>query len=292
MGSADLKSTDPVTASLEGQGSTVSQTSVKPLSGIGISIVIPTFNTEKVAVKVLSDLLSGAGELIREILVIDNASTDGTVAAIEEFRMQSIETERVVRLLRNPKNLGYGGSIKRGFSELTNSGSEYVAVIHSDDQCDAVETLKSMAAAFDQEPVPDVVLASRFTKGADISHYSAMRRAGNTFFNFLTKALSGYEMSDAGTGIMVARASTLKQLPFERLTSSYRFHPQLNILIYGSSDVVVNEVPLNWEDAKVGERFSLALYGLMLLKMLGIYSWNRRVRRKTIEDAVIAADSE
>ena len=75
------------------------------------------------------------------------------------------------------------------------------------------------------------------------------RRVANHFFNAFTRVLSGLRMSDAGTGIMLARAGALDRMPFNQLTSGYQFHPQLNLMIYGDPELVVAEVPLCWRDA-------------------------------------------
>ena len=96
-----------------------------------------------------------------------------------------------MRLLENPTNLGYGGSIKRGFGELVDT-HEYIAVMHSDAQCDSAATimeLVSAAAAFNE---PDIVLASRFMPGAVTRDYSVARRLANIFFNGFTRAALGH----------------------------------------------------------------------------------------------------
>ena len=106
-----------------------------------------------------------------------------------------------IRMLENPSNLGYGGSIKRGFRHLEVI-APYIAVMHSDAQCAAAETILDMVEAFGRVPEPDVVLASRFVTGADTSDYNLVRRWANLFFNAFTRIVCGVSMSDAGTGIM------------------------------------------------------------------------------------------
>jgi glycosyltransferase involved in cell wall biosynthesis len=256
-----------------------------------VSIVVPTYNTGPVIPDVLRTLVSETDGIVDEILVIDNASDDGTPDIVRRLMEQDAAVGSRVRLLVNPTNLGYGGSIKRGFAELADT-AQLVAVIHSDAQCDAAPTLMDMVCALSLDPQPDVVLASRFLPGAQTRSYSLARRAGNVFFNTFTRALSGLRMSDAGTGIMLVRVDALRRLPFDRLTSGYQFHPQLNLLIYSDPQLVVAEVPLAWRDAQVGVKFSLTNYALTLTRMLLTFAWHRRVRRHATADAIIAAAAE
>lgn len=253
-----------------------------------VSIVVPTYNTGPVIPDVLRALLADASGVLREILVIDNASSDDTADVVRAFIATEPGAAGRVRLLENPTNLGYGGSIKRGFADLVDR-SEYVAVMHSDAQCDSGTTIRDMVSAFAMQPTPDVVLASRFLDGAQTKDYSLARRAGNVFFNTFTRVLSGLRMSDAGTGIMLIRSDALERMPFERMTSGYQFHPQLNLVIYSDPRLVIAEVPLAWRDAEVSVKFSLFGYAVTLTKMLLAFAWHRRVRRRPAADAVVAA---
>jgi glycosyltransferase involved in cell wall biosynthesis len=256
-----------------------------------VSVIVPAYNTAPVLPDVLAALVHRTGGAVVEVIVIDNASSDGTPDAVRALMAADPLVAARVRLLENPTNLGYGGSIKRGFAELVHD-VPFVAVIHSDQQCDAAVTMIDMAAAFGLDPEPDIVLASRFRDGAITDDYNLARRIANHFFNAFTRTISGLTMSDAGTGIMLARSSALARMPFEQLTSGYQFHPQLNLLIYGDPELVVAEVPLCWHDAKVGVRFSLTGYALVLTRMLLSFAWHRRVRRRPIGDAVVAASRQ
>jgi glycosyltransferase involved in cell wall biosynthesis len=253
-----------------------------------VTVIVPAYNTAEALPAVLDALVHHSGGAVAQVVVIDNASTDGTPDTVRRLMTADPVLGATVCLLENPTNLGYGGSIKRGFAELV-ATAPFIAVVHSDQQCDAATTMLDMVAAFALDPEPDVVLASRFRDGSVTDDYNLARRMANHFFNAFTRTLSGLRMSDAGTGIMLARASALDRMPFGQLTSGYQFHPQLNLMIYGDPELVVAEVPLCWRDATVGVRFSLTGYALTLTRMLLTFAWHRRVRRRRIGDAVIAA---
>lgn len=259
-----------------------------PPSQCAVSVIVPTYNTARALPAVLDGLVHHTGGTVSAVVVIDNASTDGTPDKVRALKAADPLMDATVRLLENPANLGYGASIKRGLKELV-ATAPFIAVIHSDQQCEAATTLLDMASAFALEPAPDVVLASRFLDGAVTDDYNLGHRTVDHVFTVVTRVLSGLHMSDAGTGIMLARAGALDRLPFAQLTSGHQFAAQLNLMLYGDAELVVAEVPLRWRDAKAGVRFSLTSYALVLTRMLLTFAWHRRVRHRRIGDAVVAA---
>jgi glycosyltransferase involved in cell wall biosynthesis len=251
-----------------------------------VSVVVPCYNTSTVITPVLRALVLETEGAIDEVLVIDNASTDGTPEVVRALIAESPLMAKRIRMLENPSNLGYGGSIKRGFRHLEVI-APYIAVMHSDAQCDAAGTLLDMVEAFGHDPEPDVVLASRFVTGSDTSDYNFVRAWANRFFNAFTRIVCGVSMSDAGTGIMLARTEAVQRMPLERLTSGYQFHPQLNLLFHSDRDLTIAEVPMEWRDAETSVRFSLVRYGLVLTRMLLRFGWRRRILRRDAADAVV-----
>lgn len=250
-----------------------------------MSVVVPCFNTVTTIEPVLETVLRQTGGVVADVLVIDNDSSDGTPELVEALIPKYADEGFHVTLLRNPTNLGYGGSIKRGFASLTVS-SPFVAIMHADEQCDTARTLLDLADAYEQDPEPDVVLTSRFMRGAELTGYSPLRRVANRFFNTFTAAVCGVSMSDAGAAIMLARSGAIASLPYERLTSGYQFHPQLNLVLYSQPDLRITEVPMEWRDAETQVKFNLINYGLTLSRILLRFGWRRRVLRRSPIEAV------
>ena len=108
-----------------------------------IAVIVPMYNTAPTVASVIKDLVDAGAA---EVLAIDNASADGTVSEVAALAATDAGVRPVVTILQNDRNLGYGGSIQRGFAQLS-GGTRYIAVMHSDDQCDVDSTLGSMLAA-------------------------------------------------------------------------------------------------------------------------------------------------
>ena len=85
---------------------------------------------------------------------------------------------------------------------------------------------------------------------------------------------------------MIARSEAIASLPYERMTSGYQFHPQLNLVLYSEPDLRITEVPLEWRDAETQVKFNLVAYGLTLSRILLRFGWQRRVMRRSSIEAV------
>lgn len=88
-----------------------------------ISVVIPVYNGEKTIARAIRSAL--AQETEKEIIVVDDCSTDDTAAVMESFAK-----EKQVRYCRNEKNLGVAQARNRG---VMLARGEYVAFLDADD---------------------------------------------------------------------------------------------------------------------------------------------------------------
>lgn len=90
-----------------------------------VSVIMPVWNGDAFLREAIASVLSQTYTNI-ELIVVDDASTDGTEAILSEVR------DRRVHVLRNPTNLGIGHSLLRA---IDRSRGEYLARIDSDDLC-------------------------------------------------------------------------------------------------------------------------------------------------------------
>lgn len=129
-------------------------------------MVVPAYNEERGiagTVGALRDWLQARGEPY-EIVVVDNASEDGTVAALRPL----VDGERV-RLICNDANRGKGYSVRRGM--LAASGR---LRLHCDADC--AVCLPSLPRMLELIEDADVVVGSRLARGAAVARRQPLRR--------------------------------------------------------------------------------------------------------------------
>ena len=116
-----------------------------------LSVVVPCYN-EAAAISTLLDRVLAA-PATREVLVVDDGSTDGTRELLAEV------TDPRVRVLLQPCNMGKGAALRRGFQEAT---SEFVIVQDADLEYDPADYPALLQPLLDGRA--DVVFGSRFVR--------------------------------------------------------------------------------------------------------------------------------
>ncbi len=134
-----------------------------------------------------------------EILVIDDGSTDATFAIATE---QS-QHRRAVRVLRQPKNLGYGAALRRGFGALRGS---LLAFTDADCQFDLTELDRLVLLAKDY----DIVCGYRIDR-----QDPWRRKFYSGTYNVLVRALLGTRVRDCDCALKVFRREVVAALPIE-----------------------------------------------------------------------------
>ena len=114
-----------------------------------VTAIIPSYNHEHYVGQAIDSVLAQDGAEVR-VLVVDDASTDGTVAAARTRK------DARVTIRANPKNLGLGESLRRALRSVE---TPYVAVLNSDDLFHP-KRLARCLAALDRKPRAAVVATS------------------------------------------------------------------------------------------------------------------------------------
>lgn len=164
-----------------------------------LTVVVPCYNEENTIKQLITKVLEQ--EVVRELIVIDDASTDNSLKLIKEFR-----DKRLV-YLENSVNLGKGASVKKGFEKAT---SEYVLVQDADLEYSPEEyqrLLKPLESGY-----ADVVFGSRFlTYGSRRALYY-WHRVGNDFLTLLSNMFTNIDLTDMETCYKVMRTNIAKQI--------------------------------------------------------------------------------
>jgi glycosyltransferase involved in cell wall biosynthesis len=167
-----------------------------------LSVVIPAYNEEngikEIAERVLAvePALKNAGVDRLELLVVDDGSKDGTADVAEAIPG--------VRLIRHPRNKGYGAALKTGFSKAS---GELIGFLDADGTYPPEYFPQLCKSALNGS---ELVIGSRMA-GAD-SKMPVTRRVGNFFFANLLSILGRQKVTDSASGMRVFRREILGQI--------------------------------------------------------------------------------
>jgi dolichyl-phosphate beta-glucosyltransferase len=211
-----------------------------------LSVVVPVFNEEAGIAGFLATLRERLGGLGRtyEILVVDNASTDGTVAAVEP-----LIDGASVRLLRNEANRGKGFSVRRGMLEANGAVRLFC-------DADCGPSLASLPAMLEALEEVDVAIGSRVARGAHVRRQQPLRRrlVGWPFIA-LTRALLREPAHDVYCGFKMWRAPAAEAVFARQRLDGWVFDAEA-LGLARRLGFRVREVGIEWAD-RAGSKLSI-----------------------------------
>ena len=238
-----------------------------------ILIIIPVRNV-LASIKVIFDNLDWSLlDDIHEVLFIDNQSSDGSSEFLKNINSKYFNKNvSKINLLINDTNIGYGGSIKKGFDYCIEKNFSHIFIQHGDNQTDTNSLIKMFVEVLNINQNA-LILTTRFNKG-DVDKYNIIRKFGNYYFNSITNILTGYKLSDPGAAISCIPVKILKNIEYKNLDSNYHFHPQLN-LKYFENNIEIIEKGIKWSDSESRSELNLFKYGIKLQLFLINYFFKR-----------------
>jgi glycosyltransferase involved in cell wall biosynthesis len=196
-----------------------------------LSVVMPVFNEARTIVAVIERVLRAPVDLAKEIIIVDDASTDGTRQLLQ--KMSSGE----IRLVFHDVNRGKGAAIRTGVAQAT---GDIVLVQDADLEYDPRDYPLLLEPILEGQA--DVVFGNRFHGGPHrvlyFWHYAA-----NRLLTLLTNLLTGLNVTDMEVGYKVFRRDVLRRLT---LTSDrFGFEPEVTVKV-AKLGCRVYEVPIRY----------------------------------------------
>lgn len=251
-----------------------------------ITIYIPAYNAATTLRRVLERIPETIKQRAEEILVVDNNSTDGTFSVVEEY-MRTTGLEKL-HIIRNPRNLGYGGSQKIAYRRCIERGIHCVVMLHGDGQY-APEHLEHLIDPVCRGEV-DLMFGSRIKGQPLAGGMPLIRFVGNRGLTFIQNLVLGAHFSEYHSGYRVYLVEALRKIPFERLSSDYHFDTEIIILLlrYGFR-IGERPIPTHYGDERC--YINIWRYGLQVLMTTVSYALHQKGWRRSRSWERILSDS-
>ena len=217
-----------------------------------VSIVIPAYNESEAIAEVIGVLRAAAPW--REIIVVDDGSTDGT---------GDRAAAAGATVVRHPYNIGNGAAVKNGIRRAT---GEYILIVDADGQHPPENALRLV----DKLGTYDLVIGARSAQ----TQATQARRAGNGMLNWLASYLTGREIPDLTSGFRAARASGLRE--FLHLLPNGFSTPTTTTLAFIKGGYSVTFEPIHARQRSGQSKIKLARDGakflMIIFKIITIFS--------------------
>ena len=205
------------------------------------AVVIVAYEAESTIEIVLDRLRRDVTASIGAILVSDDASTDRTSDAARRWSVHHPEVD--VTVVRQPRNLGYGGNQRWCYRWAAERGIEHVVMIHGDGQY-APELAADLLEPLVLGPA-DAVFGSRMLDrmGARRGGMPLYKRVGNRVLSGFQNWATGLRLSEWHSGYRAYRVDTLEQVGLDAMSAGFDFDTQI-ILALADVDATIREVPI------------------------------------------------
>jgi len=197
-----------------------------------LSIIIPAYNESKTIRAILNKVKRAPLRGVKkEIIVVDDASTDGTTELLKKNKYGSI------KILHHNKNMGKGAAIRTGLRHAT---GDIVLIQDADLEYDPNDYQKLIAPIIKGKA--DVVYGSRLlgqkSKYSKFAYYAAGRS-----LTMLTNLLYGINITDEPCGYKVFKASIIKNIPLK--CKRFEFCPEITAKV-SKRHIKIFEVPASY----------------------------------------------
>ncbi|MDQ8193280.1 glycosyltransferase family 2 protein [Coraliomargarita sp. SDUM461004] len=227
-----------------------------------VSIVIPIYNECETLHEIVSRVLAVEGMSVKEIILVDDCSTDGTRELLErEFK------DPIFKKAYHPVNQGKGAALRTGFAQAT---GDIVAIQDADLEYDP-EELPGLIRPIIRDQA-DVVFGSRFMGGGAHRVVFYWHMLGNKFLTMLSNMMTNLNLTDMECCYKIFRREVLQQITVEE--NRFGVEPELTAKI-SKLNVRIYEVGISYygrtydEGKKIGWRdgvraiYAILKYGLL-----------------------------
>ncbi len=205
-----------------------------------LSIIIPAYNEEKNILEVINKVKRvNLGSITKEIIIIDDFSTDNTRKLLSELKDTSL------KIFFHQKNQGKGAAIRTGLKHTT---GDIILIQDADLEYDPAEYPKLLQPIIENKT--KVVYGSRLEAiRKNQKNMYKLHYIGNAFLTSMTNLLYGAKITDMETCYKIFRKEVIKEMKLK--AKRFDFEPEITAKIL-KKGYKIKEIPINF----VGRTFN------------------------------------
>ncbi len=186
-----------------------------------VSIIIPVYNEKATILSIVKKVLkANTLKLKKEIIIVDDGSTDGTRELLKKSKLP-----KNVQVFFNKQNQGKGSTLRNGFTKVT---GDIILIQDADLEYNPNEYPLLIQPILDGA---DVVYGSRFLGGRPHRVLYYWHSVGNGFLTFLSNMFTNLNLTDMETCYKVFRKEVLLKVTPKLTAKRFGFEPEITARI-------------------------------------------------------------
>ena len=204
-----------------------------------LSLIIPAYNEARSIQAVLDKVASSLqfNEISAQIIVVDDASTDQTIAEVQQWKNKQPTFE--VQLIASQPNRGKGFVIRKGIEAAT---GDYVLIQDADHEYDPRDYPRLLGPVLDG--MADVVFGSRFIGGNPHRILVFWHSLGNKFLTFVSNMFTNLNLTDMESGYKLFKREIIQSIHLKE--NRFGFEPEVTAKIARIKDIRIYEVGISY----------------------------------------------
>ena len=196
--------------------------------GKRIAILIVAYNAASTLLTVLKRITPNVWRNVSEVVILDDASGDATYEAA--VGLKTLLNLPKLTVIKQPKNLGYGGNQKAGYRYLIERGMDCVVLLHGDGQY-APEILSHLYAPLVRGEA-DAVFGSRMMRAYGGPLKGGMplyKYVGNRILTTMENWALGLKLTEFHSGYRAYSLAALKRIEMGKMADGFHFDTEIII---------------------------------------------------------------
>ena len=241
-----------------------------------IAIFIPVYNSASALPQVIDRIPKNLKRKVREIFVIDDASSDTSYLTIIGY--QSKKKISNLKIIRNKKNLGYGGNQKKAYRYAMKHKYDIIVMLHGDAQY-APEKISLILQPLEKNEA-SMVFGSRM-KGHPLKGGMPLwKYIGNKMLTKFENIFLGLNLSEYHLGFRAYDVKDLAKIDLDACTNGYSFDTDILIQFkINNLKIIEKPIPTHYGKESGGVTFLKAFsYGYNIIKSILCYYFTSRFK--------------